>query len=71
MSRGPITVTRLSMNLGNARRKMNWTQMEVANQMWCAQSKISDWELGRSVPSEEQLQCLAKVYHTSVEELKK
>jgi transcriptional regulator with XRE-family HTH domain len=68
--RPPLNVTALSMNLSNARRRMAWSQSEVARLVGCSQSLVSDWELGRRVPSAEQLHLLARALHVDAEELK-
>lgn len=47
----PTPVTQLSMAMGNVRRRIGIKQIDLARLLFCPQTTISDYELGRRVPT--------------------
>ncbi len=51
------------------RRKMNLTQLEVAQIMGIDQTTVSRWEKGKKLPRSGKLPFLSKLYHCTIEDL--
>ena len=51
------------------RRSRGWTQEQLAQALKVSRQAVSKWESGASDPSTANLIALAKLYHTTVEEI--
>ena len=59
----------LGENISKFRKKVNLSQEELAELMDCARQTISNWELGETSPTAEQVIELAKIFKVSSDEL--
>ena len=61
------------MNLGDslfhARRKQGLSQEAVAEQLGVSRQTVSKWEANETLPDIRQSKLMAKLYHTSLDEL--
>ncbi len=51
------------------RKKLNYTQEDMADLMAVSRQTISNWELDKNLPDTEKLFALAELYHVSLDEL--
>jgi len=57
------------MQLREIRKKMGYSQEEVAKQLGIHNTTYGNWELGKTEPDIENLKKLSKLYRTSIDEL--
>lgn len=59
----------LGNKLLNLRKKMGFSQEELAEKVNVTRQTISNWELGETNPNPEQLKLLSKALNTSIDDL--
>lgn len=59
----------IGQRLFNLRKKLNYTQEDMADLMAVSRQTISNWELDKNLPDTEKLFALAELYHVSLDEL--
>lgn len=66
-----ITKGEISMKerIKRLRKQNHMTQVQAAEEIGCSVTSLERWETGRNAPSEDNLQRIAKVFHTSEEYL--
>lgn len=61
------------MTIGNKikelRKKENFTQSDLADRLFVSRNAVSKWESNKGIPNIDSLASLAKLFHTSIEEL--
>ena len=62
-------MTPLGGRIREARRNAGLSQEKLAEQIGVSRQAVSKWESGASDPSTANLIALAKLYHTTVEEI--
>ena len=55
--------------LQQLRKQHNFTQEQLAQQLFVSRTAVSKWESGRGYPNLESLKCLSKLFSLSVDEL--
>ena len=60
---------KIGEQLKQKRLENNWTQAEVAEELFVSARSISNWENGRNMPDIESLIRLARLYRLSLDEL--
>lgn len=55
--------------LQKLRSDKNWTQEELAEQLFVSRTAISKWESGRGLPNIESLKAISKVFSVSIDDL--
>ena len=55
--------------LQQLRKQHNFTQEQLAQQLFVSRTAVSKWESGRGYPNLESLKCLSKLFSISVDEL--
>ncbi len=59
----------IGQRLFNLRKKLNYTQEDLAELMAVSRQTISNWELDKNLPDTEKLFALAELYNVSLDEL--
>ena len=59
----------IGSNISELRKKNNYTQEKLAEQLNVSRQTISKWELNETSPSLEDATRLAKIFHVSLNEL--
>ncbi|WP_066322695.1 helix-turn-helix domain-containing protein [Anoxybacteroides amylolyticum] len=60
-------MTKLADHLRYLRKKQNWTQEDVAQQLNMSRSQISKWETGETLPDVQSLEKLSDLYGVSID----
>ena len=55
--------------LQQLRKQHNFTQEQLAEQLFVSRTAVSKWESGRGYPNLESLKCLSKLFSISIDEL--
>lgn len=58
-----------SEKLQKLRRDRNWTQEQLAEQLFVSRTAISKWESGRGTPSIDSLKSISKLFSVSIDDL--
>lgn len=59
----------LAQKLVRLRKKQGMSQDDLAAELQVSRQAVSRWEVGNTVPSTENLQCLSRLYGVSVDDL--
>lgn len=60
---------KLEANIQKFRRRMNWSQEELAERCQVSRQAVTKWETGESIPSLDKIILLADLFEISVDEL--
>lgn len=58
-----------SEKLQKLRRDRNWTQEQLAEQLFVSRTAVSKWESGRGIPSIDSLKAISKLFSVSIDDL--